>query len=144
MTWDSVANAWNQTILGYNLETQRALLFRAGLDDSTWRTLAILLIAATTLITLLLALFTLRSRARKRDPALAAYRAFCAKTARAGIVRYQAEGPLDYALRLTQVRPDVAAAVNAITRLYVELRYNNNNENNKLRELHTYVRQFSI
>ena len=144
LTWDSVANAWNQTILGYNLETQRALLFRAGLDNSTWRTLAILMIAATTVITLLLALFTLRNRVHKRDPALAAYRTFCAKTARAGIARHDAEGPLDYAARLAQTRPDVAAAVHAITHLYIALRYKNNNKNNNLHDLQVYVRQFAV
>ncbi len=144
LTLDSVANAWNQTILGYNLEMQRALLFRAGFDDTTWRTLAILLIVAATVVTLLLALFTLRNRSQVRDSALAAYRTFCNKTARAGIARRDDEGPMDYATRITGQRPDLAVAADAITRLYVTLRYDNNF--NKIKYLHEFrqrVKQFS-
>ena len=144
LTLDSMANAWNQTVLGYNLETQRALLTRAGLDDTSWRTLAVMLIAATGVITLLLALLTLRNRAHKRDPALALYRAFCAKAARAGVVRHDAEGPLDFALRFATARPDIAPAAQAITQLYVALRYKNINKNNELHELRQRVRQFAI
>ena len=144
LTLDSLANAWNQTILGYNLETQRALLFRAGLDDASWRTLAILMIAAATVITLLLALFMLRQHGLKRDPALAAYRDFCAKAARKGYLRGDAEGPLDFAARLSQARPDIAAAAQVITHLYVTIRYENNNKNNKLQELRASIQQFAV
>ncbi len=144
MTLDSLANAWNQTILGYNLETQRALLFRAGLDDTTWRTLAILLIVAATVVTLLLALFTLRNRRHKNDPVLAAYRTFCAKTARAGLARRDAEGPTDYAARLAAMRPDVAAAAQAITHLYVALRYEKSFKNMQLKELQRRVRHLAL
>ena len=103
-----------------------------------------MLIAATGVITLLLALLTLRNRAHKRDPALALYRAFCAKAARAGVVRHDAEGPLDFALRFATARPDIAPAAQAITQLYVALRYKNINKNNELHELRQRVRQFAI
>ena len=143
LTLDSVANAWNQTILGYNLETQRALLYRAGLDDTTWRTLAILLIAGAGLVTLVLGLLTLRAQG-KNDPALATYRRFCAKLARAGLPRHAAEGPQDYAVRLAAARPDVAPAALAITRLYIALRYEKLFRMTQLQELKTRVRQFSV
>ena len=148
MTLDSLANTWNQAILGYNLETQRALLFRAGLDDTSWRTLAILLIAAASVATLLLALFTLRSQRHNNDPALTAYRAFCAKTARAGLARRESEGPADYAQRLAAARPDAATAARDITQLYVALRYGvgykNINKNKDLHDLRQRVRQFGL
>ncbi len=144
MTLDSLANAWNQTVLGYNLETQRALLFRAGLDDTTWRTLAMLLIAAATVVTLLLAFFTLRNRRHKNDPALAAYHLFCTKTARAGLARLEFEGPADYAARLAAARPDVADAARAITQLYIELRYKKSFKNRYLKILRQRVREFSL
>ena len=144
MTWDSVANAWNQTILGYNLETQRALLYRTGLDESTWRTLAILLILATTVITLLLAFLVLRNPASKHDPVLTAYRRFCAKTARAGLPRSDSEGPLDYAARLARARPQIAITVHTITQCYVTLRYGKAEHHGNLKQLQQYVAQFSI
>ena len=128
MTWDSLANSWNQTVLGYNLETQRALLYRAGFDGDTLRTLAALLIVATILVTLLLALATLRQRRRSREPVLAAYQTFCEKMAKTGIARGDAEGPRDFALRIAATRPDLAPAANDITRLYVLLRYQEEQE----------------
>ena len=142
LTMDSVANAWNQTVLGYNLEMQRALLYRAGLDASVGRTLAILLLVAATAVTLLLALFTLRQR-RQRDPAREAYAMFCRKLARAGVTRDEAEGPENFAARLVKARPDIADAVHAITRLYVDLRYKNIKQNKNLQELRWRVREFN-
>lgn len=144
LTLDSIANAWNQTVLGYNFETQRALLTRAGFDDTSWHTLGIILIAATGVITLLIVLLTLRRRAGNRDYALEAYRQFCDKAARAGIKRRENEGPQDFTRRLAEAKPNSAAAAETITRLYVSLRYGNFNKNNQLQELRHQVRQFAM
>ena len=124
LTWDSLANSWNQWVLGYTPETQRALLTRVGLDDATWRTLAALLLTITGVFTLVLALFTLRRlRVRVRDPVALAYTAFCAKLGDRGIARSPSEGPLDFAQRVTGSRPDLESIVRAFTTLYVTLRY---------------------
>ena len=37
--------------------------------------------------------------------------------------RYSHEGPLDYAERIASTRPDLAAQVRAIARVYARLRY---------------------
>ncbi len=144
LTLDSLANAWNQTILGYNLETQRALMLRAGLEDADWQTLVILLIAATGVTTLLLALFMLRNRARQRDPVLDAWLLFCAKAAHAGVARHAAEGPQDFANRLAKARPDIAADAQVITRLYVGLRYASTEAPGERHELQRRAQQFTI
>lgn len=140
LTWDSIANTWNQTVLGYSLERQREMLYRFGLDDATWRTLAILLIGAAGAVTLVLAIMMLATRRRgARDPAAVAYEKFCAKLARAGIARNAYEGPADYAARIAVARPDLSTIVVAITRLYIALRYEKYNKNNYLRELDAQV-----
>ncbi|MEQ1776717.1 MAG: DUF3488 and transglutaminase-like domain-containing protein [Burkholderiales bacterium] len=148
LTWDSIANRWNQTVLGYNLESQRALLYRAGIDGDTLRTLAALLIAATILVTLILALATLTNRRRSREPALAAYQKFCEKMAKAGLVRGDAEGPQDFAARIARARPAFANAAHDITRLYVLLRYREDqekyNKNKYLKKLQQNVNAFSV
>lgn len=143
--WDSLAYTWNQWVLGYNPERQRRLLSQAGLNDATWRTLAILLIVACGLITLVLSLFLLsRLKTRVRDPAKLAYQKFCAKLGRKGLARRPAEGPLDYAGRLARLRPDLASAVAAITRLYVALRYGAGAGSTALRALEQRVRKFNV
>jgi transglutaminase-like putative cysteine protease len=124
LTWDSLANSWNQWVLGYTPETQRALLTRIGLDDATWRTLAALLLTITGVFTLVLAVFTLRRlRVRVRDPVTLAYNAFCAKLRDRGIARQPNEGPLAFAERVIGARPDLEEIVRGVTGLYVALRY---------------------
>jgi transglutaminase-like putative cysteine protease len=143
LDWDSIANNWNQWVLGYNPERQRHLLSRAGIEDANWRTLAVILMAASGLITLTLALLMLRKfKTAVHDPARRAYRRFCAKLARKNLPRDPAEGPLDYAARLSRLRPDLAAAASAITRLYVALRYGTEANIEALHDLERRVRQF--
>jgi transglutaminase-like putative cysteine protease len=124
LTWDSLANSWNQWVLGYTPERQRALLTRVGLDDATWRTLAALLLAATGAVILVVAFFTLRRlRVRVDDPVVRIYLAFCRKLAAKGLARDAAEGPFTYAERVSASRPDLASRVRDFVALYVGLRY---------------------
>jgi transglutaminase-like putative cysteine protease len=143
LTWDSVANTWNQWVLGYTPERQRALLSRVGLDDATWRTLAVLLLLFTGAITLALALVTLRKlRVRVRDPVKLAYAAFCEKLRARGLPPVPSEGPSTYAERVITARPDLATAVERISRLYVRLRYGRDANVNEVGELQHLARAF--
>ncbi len=143
LTWDSLSNSWNQLILGYNPERQRNLLSRAGIDDATWRTLTVILIGATGIIMLVLALITLsRLRAVVRDPVRLIYNRFCAKLRRQGLPRDPAEGPLAYAARLASLRPDLTPCIETITQLYVTLRYSAHTDNHTLLEFKREVSRF--
>ena len=143
LTWDSLANTWNQRILGYTPERQRALLTRVGVDDATWRMLAALLLGVTTAVTLVLAVFTLRRvRARVRDPVLLAYGAFCGKLRDRGIARAAQEGPVSYAERVSRTRPDLAPRVRRFIVLYISLRYAGMREADKVAELQQLAREF--
>ena len=143
LTWDSLANSWNQWVLGYNPERQRQLLWRTGIDDATWRTLAVILVVATAIVTLVLSAFMLRRlKSIVQDPVKRAYLGFCAKLARKGLLRHPAEGPLDYANRICAARPDIAAAVNRIIGIYVALRYAGSDDPAAVRELQRQVEQF--
>jgi hypothetical protein len=143
LTWDSLANTWNQWVLGYTPERQRALLTRVGLDDATWRTLAALLLTLTAVFTLALATFTLRRlRVRVRDPVMLAYLAFCTKLRERGIVREPDEGPLSFADRVSRLRPDLENAVRPFTVLYVRLRYAGESGSQHVTRLQQLAREF--
>jgi hypothetical protein len=63
--------------------------------------------------------------------------------AKAGIARGDAEGPQDFATRIAVTRPELAPATDAITRLYVSLRYQeeeNNNKNKYLQQLQQHIK----
>jgi protein-glutamine gamma-glutamyltransferase len=144
LTWDSVANTWNQWVLGYTPERQRALLARAGFDDATWHALAGIVLAAMSIIVLLLAMLALQQlRSRVYDPVSRAYAVFCRKLARRGLAREPAEGPLAYAGRVSAARPDLEVPVKRFTKLYVEVRYGTARDVRAILRLQELARAFS-
>ena len=143
-TWDLMANTWNQWVLGYTPERQRQFLVGMGIDDTAWYTLTVIMLGLAGIIVVVLAIFMLRRlRSRVEDPARIVYFRFCDKLRRKGLARAAEEGPLDYALRLKQTRPDLAPAVSAITELYIRLRYGATRSSSELQQLRQYVKQFS-
>jgi len=144
LTWDYMANAWNQWVLGYTPERQRWLLSGLGMDNATWQKLAAILFVLSGIIIVMLTLLVLRqARWQARDPVIAAYLRFCDKLRRQGLPRDPAEGPADYARRLERLRPDLTPMVAAITGLYVALRYGAETGAARLMELQQRVRQFN-
>jgi transglutaminase-like putative cysteine protease len=144
LSWDFMSNAWNQWVLGYTPERQRWLLESVGIDDATWQTMTAVLFCIAGMIVAIFTLIVLRQmKDRVRDPVRIAYLRFCEKLRRKGLPREPAEGPLDYARRLARARPDLAPAADAITRLYVALRYGAETRTTALDELRQRVRNFS-
>lgn len=143
LTWDSVANSWNQWVLGYNPERQQNLMTQIGMDRSTWESLAALLAIATSAITAILFLLMARRARVAADPVKRAYLAFCRKLAGAGLPRAPSEGPAAYATRLAAARPDLRPAVDPITRLYIGLRYGMAPDMASQREFEQRVKRFS-
>lgn len=124
MTWDSMANSWNQLVLGYSQDRQRELMRRAGIDDITWKGLATIMFITTGIVILLLAALVLYKLHRARpDSVIAAYARFCALLARRGVPRHPSEGPNTYRKRACAARPELVQPINAISELYIKLRY---------------------
>jgi hypothetical protein len=127
-------------VLGYNPDRQFWLLSRVGLDRATWQTLAIILVATTTLITLAYAFAMLRRLGRRaRDPVAAIYARFCRKLARRGAPRQLSEGPADFADRAVSRFPHAAGAIRDITERYIKLRYGTLQGREEVRELRRLV-----
>lgn len=144
LTWDYMANTWNHWVLGYTPERQRSLLANAGLDDATWEKLTAILIVLAGIVVAILTVLALRQlKTRVRDPVKIAYLKFCDKLRRRGLSRDPAEGPVDYARRVERQRPELTPAIEAITQLYVALRYGAETGAAALMELQRRVRQFT-
>jgi transglutaminase-like putative cysteine protease len=124
MTWDSLANSWNQIVLGYTQDRQRQLMRRVGIDDATWKSLATIMFIVTGAITLVLAgLMLHKLRALRPDPVSAAYARFCERLARGGLARHPSEGPDAFRKRAIAARPELARPISSISELYIRLRY---------------------
>jgi len=144
LSWDFMANTWNQWVLGYTPERQRWLLERVGIDNATWQKMAAVLFCLAGVILAIFTAVALRQlKDRVRDPAKIAYLRYCDKLRRRGLPRDPAEGPADYARRVRESRPDLTTPVAAITRLYIALRYGTEKSVDALRELQTRVKQFT-
>lgn len=144
LSWDFMANTWNQWVLGYTPERQRWLLEGFGMDNATWQKMAAVLFCLGGLIVAIFTAIALRQlRDRVRDPVKIAYTRFCDKLRKKGLPRDPAEGPADYERRIKETRPDLITPVTAITRLYVALRYGTETSVDALRELQAKVKQFT-
>jgi transglutaminase-like putative cysteine protease len=141
--WDAAANAWNQWVLGFDDRRQRDLLRRVGMSTPSWQAMgAALLVGTGAVLLAFTALMLWRLRSQPGDPVQHAYARFCRRLARRGLARGIAEGPRDFAHRVGGARPDLAAAVAAISRLYVDLRYGGRKDPRALERLKTLVAAF--
>lgn len=140
--WDNLNHYWNQWIVNYNQTTQKDFLKLLGLHDIDWRGMVSLLITGTALVLAFVAFRILRLRSTKQDPILRAYARFCGKLARRGVVREPAEGPQAFALRASRQLPELALAINAITSLYLRLRYARHPTTVALQQMKSAVQQF--
>ncbi|MFC5462446.1 transglutaminaseTgpA domain-containing protein [Massilia niabensis] len=117
-------NGWNQWVLNYSPQRQRALADSLQSSLLDWR-LPVALVAVATLLFLLR---TLRRR-QEIDPIDALYSALCARLARMGLARSADESPSVYAARIAaaaatkQLAPPVAAAAAEFLARYGAWRY---------------------
>ncbi len=124
---DLVNYNWHKWVLGYSHRRQHELLSRLGMGLESARGMIYgLLTGIGGLMLFFAATLLWRLRTRPQDPAVAAYRRFCARLAQAGLGRRAEEGPAAHAARIVQLRPDLAGSVARISDLYIALRYRPN------------------
>ncbi|RKZ75291.1 MAG: DUF3488 domain-containing protein [Gammaproteobacteria bacterium] len=138
-TWDAFNNGWNQWILGYNPARQQQLLSSLGLSGLQWRGMTILMVLIIAVLLLSYAAWMFLQRGTL-DPAQRIYLHFCKKLARYGLPRHPSEGPLNYAARMGVAHPDLAADIQIIIELYVQIRYHSQTQ--RLPQLRMAVQHF--
>jgi transglutaminase-like putative cysteine protease len=96
--FEALQNGWNQWVLSYSPERQRALLARLGFKPD-WQTLGLLFAITLTLLMAVLAVFSLRHRV-ERDPLALLFGRFRRRLREAGVDAPATEGPRALATRL--------------------------------------------
>ncbi len=130
LAWDAATTYWNDWIVGYGPDAQRALLDALGLDTARrserWTKLLALSVSATLAGSLALSLF-LFWRQRRRAPLDAAARSFATFSQRLAKLAVPlpatGEAPLAYAARAQGAVPHAAADIAAIVAAYLRARY---------------------
>ena len=124
--WDAVSTGWSAMFEGYSYYEQRALLekigFTSGVLKASLKAL-LLLLAAIGLFVAVYAWIALKTPRQKPDDIKKYYALFCAKLARAGLSRKPDQGPVDYAVYVSENRPDLKNKIMEISDLYIRLRY---------------------
>ena len=139
--WDAMHYTWNYWVLQYSAERQVQLMASLGLGAWTWQGLTVALVVLLSVMLTVLALRLLRQPVPP-DRVVLAYQRFCRKLARRGIVRQAYEGPLTFAQRVQQLRPELAGQVDSISHLYGALRYGRHCNATDVQRLRDAVRAF--
>ncbi len=143
--WDAVNTLWRERVVEFNARSQQRLLEWLGFSQPDWRSLGMLLAAGVAFVLVVLSVQLSRElNFRDADPVQRAYARFCRRLARRGLGRQAHEGPLDFAHRVRAERPDLARDADAITHLYLGLRYGKTATATTLNELVRRVRAFRV
>ncbi len=114
---------WDTFVVGYTPDVQMSILSRY-LGDLDRKKMGMLLLSAFFGILAIIGLFMLLKRSTaKLAPIEREYLKYCDMLTRKDLARNFGEGPLDYADRVSQTRPDLEPAIRAVTNAYVQSNY---------------------
>jgi hypothetical protein len=113
------------------------------MPEANWQAMAQVLFWTVGAVVAAFAFWLLR-RARPGDAAQAAWIKFCAKLARRGTLRSPSEGPQAFRARAVRLHPAAARSIDAITALYIDLRYGPEPDRGGVARLRALVRELRI
>ncbi len=143
---DLINVRWNRWVMGYSINEQTGLFASVGLDLEhvpLWSNIVLFVLVVFVLVIILAALFIYRQPGSGRDNIALSWDNFCEKMARTGVSRYPGQGPMDYLQHISRQRPDLSDRAKEIISLYVQLRYSDNTDLEKIESLRAKVRHFS-
>jgi transglutaminase-like putative cysteine protease len=122
--WQAINAWWQDEFIGFNYDRQRSMLERFGIRAPYLEALAVLLAVGASVWLAVIA-WSLRPRVdRRRSDALTrSWRTLERKLKWAAAPRALYEGPVAYAERVGQSRPELAGTVSALAHRYARLRY---------------------
>jgi hypothetical protein len=149
LAWDAATTYWNNWVIGYGPELQRALLDAFGLESSRrsdrWTRLLLMSVGVTLVASFALSIF-LTIRQRRRTPVDSAARAFAVFSRKLGRLRIAplaaGEGPVSYGDRAQRTLPHAGADIAAIVAAYLRARYEPDADRAALAELRARVAGF--
>jgi hypothetical protein len=125
--WEAVQNSWNQWILSYSQERQRALVGMLGLTPR-WESVAGVLALIVGVLVAAMALASMRPRA-VRDPLGDTYRLLREKLERAGVRTEEHCGPRELYARARRALPQrEARQARKLLSRYESMRYSRSSE----------------
>jgi len=145
LTWDALNDFWNERIVRFNAARQMNLLEKLGIDDPDWRTLGLGLAGSLAAFSVCLSLYLAwKYREPLRDWPARLHAQVVRRLRGRGLVPAPAEGPVAFLERAAGACPDLAAELETIRRLYVDLRYGPSPRDDDLRRLKHAVNRLRV
>jgi hypothetical protein len=120
---EAVGHYWDNWVVGYNPGTQMELLSQY-FDDVNPTRMGIAMLSAFFTLLGVVGLFVLSTRSMRVVTVVdQQYLRFCQLLHKQGLARELGEGPFDYGERIKLARPDLADAIERVTKAYVALNY---------------------
>ena len=122
--WDGASQWWQERVVEFNSRAQLDLMRELGIESPDWQHLGWAFAGALMLWVAWVSLTLRRTVARtKPDRIGRAWLRATRKLARAAPARAPDEGPMEYAKRVGEKRPDLATRVISLATLYARLRF---------------------
>jgi transglutaminase-like putative cysteine protease len=142
MRWDALNEWWNSRVVKFDLRAQLDLLGKLGFEGPEWKHLGWLLAIGLISWLLIVAWHIARTgRGPAPDRLARAYLRLCRKLQRAGVQREPHQGPLDFARRVSERRPDLAPVTRALLTRYAELRFGREPVSARTRDVAAFERE---
>lgn len=126
--WGAVNNRWNQWVLGYNNNRQKAFFAAIGIPEITWKGLSQLLFLILSIFTGILAFMVFSKKPKNQDKVVLYYSKFLYKLKKHDLIKKHTEGANDFCQRAINKLPQHKHLFQQITLLYQQLRYSNLND----------------
>lgn len=123
LNWDAINNGWNQWVLGYDEKKQLSLLKNLLGQKIAWEDIGLILVGTLIILMSVISYFLLRNQKVVLDPLKNTYQVFLNKLAKAGMIKAQHEGVMDFAARSAAQLPNKAQDITEISELYSAMQY---------------------
>jgi transglutaminase-like putative cysteine protease len=142
LLWNSVDYHWQRWVINYTSVSQTNFLSALGIENIA----AMLYWTAglATFLTSLLIVVVFYKHRKPSDPVLLIYSRFCSKIATQGIILANGEGAKDYATRCKRNLPQLTITIDAITSLYLKIRYGKSVSEADVNQLKLLVAAFKV
>jgi transglutaminase-like putative cysteine protease len=143
--WDGANYWWQERVVEFNAHSQLDLLRKFGIDSPDWGHLGWAFAAGLVAWIVWVSLTLRRGVARaKPDRIGRAWLHATRKLARVAPPRTAAEGPMAYARRVGEHRPDLAERISALATLYATLRFGRDASHQDIAAFEREVRNLAV
>jgi len=143
--WDGANHWWQERVVEFNTRSQLNLLRALGIESPDWRHLGWAFAAGLVMWIAWVSLTLRRGVARvKPDRIGRAWLHATRKLARVAPARAAAEGPMAYARRVGEHRPDLAERIAALASLYATLRFGRDASHQDIAAFEREVRKLAV